>query len=49
MVRELLLVGLGASVVGLALALWRLSAVSRIRATLAELDGLTAEDDGERM
>jgi hypothetical protein len=43
MIRELVVVG-AAAVVILVLALWRLGA-----AALAELDGLTVEDDGERM
>jgi hypothetical protein len=48
MTRELAVVG-AAVVVILVLALWRLDLAGRIRAALAELDGLTVEDDGERM
>ena len=47
MVGELVAIG-AAAVVFLALAL-RLNAVVRVRAALAELDGLTVRDDGERM
>lgn len=45
-IRELV-VAVAAAVVALALVLWRLNAVARVRAALAELDGLTARDDGE--
>lgn len=47
MIRELV-VGVAAVVV-LALALWRLNVAARVRAVLADLDRLTAEDDGERL
>lgn len=49
MSRDLLIVLIvGAAVCGL-VALWRSSAVTRARAALAGLDGLTVEDDGESM
>ena len=47
MVGELVAIGVTA-LAFLALVL-RLNAVARVRAALAELDGLTVRDDGERM
>ena len=46
--RELRIVG-AAAVVALVLAIWRINAVGRIRAVLADLDRMTVEDDGEAM
>jgi hypothetical protein len=44
--HELLVVGAAAVI---ALALWRLDVVGRIRTVLANLGRLTAKDDGETM
>lgn len=46
MVRELVITGV---VAVLAVVLWQLGVVARVRVVLVELDRLTVKDDGESM